>query len=74
MILLVIDTQKGITDERLFEFEKFKSNVGTLIAAARENGVEVVYYVDEVAKALGKTLGYSRALLRRTGKRCSTRR
>ena len=24
MILLVIDTQKGITDERLFEFEKFK--------------------------------------------------
>ena len=43
MILLVIDTQKGITDERLFEFEKFKSNVGTLIAAARENGVEVVY-------------------------------
>ena len=37
MILFVIDTQKGITDERLFEFEKFKSNVGTLIAAAIEN-------------------------------------
>lgn len=43
MILFVIDTQKGITDERLFEFEKFKSNVGTFIAVTRENSVEVVY-------------------------------
>ena len=31
MILLVIDTQKGITDERLFKFAQFKENVSTLI-------------------------------------------
>ena len=42
MILLVIDTQKGITDNRLFAFEKFRENVKTLLSAARENGVEVV--------------------------------
>ena len=27
MVLLVIDTQKGITDDRLYEFEKLKSNI-----------------------------------------------
>jgi hypothetical protein len=31
MILLVIDVQKGITDERLYEFEKVKSNIKELI-------------------------------------------
>lgn len=30
MTLLVIDTQKGITDDRLYEFEKFKSNIKEL--------------------------------------------
>ena len=32
MTLLVIDTQKGITDDRLYEFEKFKANVKELIS------------------------------------------
>ena len=27
MVLLVVDTQKGIVDERLYAFEKFVSNV-----------------------------------------------
>lgn len=35
MTLLVIDTQKGITDDRLYEFEKFKSNIKELISLAR---------------------------------------
>lgn len=43
MILLVVDAQKGITDERLFEFEKVRENIKRLIAEARNNKVEVVY-------------------------------
>lgn len=43
MVLLVIDTQKLITNEDLYNFHEFKNNVKTLIAAAREHGVEVIF-------------------------------
>ena len=43
MVLLVVDTQKGIVDERLYAFEKFVSNIRELIRTAREQGIEVVY-------------------------------
>ena len=43
MVLLVVDTQKGILDERLYAFEKFVSNIRELIRTAREQGIEVVY-------------------------------
>ena len=43
MILLVVDTQKGCFDERLYAFETVRNNIKQLITAARENGVEVVY-------------------------------
>ncbi len=43
MVLLVIDTQKGITDERLYRFDSFVSNVKVLIDSARRNGIEVIY-------------------------------
>ena len=43
MILLVVDTQKGCFDERLYAFETVRKNIKELIAVARENGVEVVY-------------------------------
>ena len=43
MVLLVVDTQKGCFDERLYAFETVRENIRQLIAAARENGVEVVY-------------------------------
>ena len=43
MILLVVDTQKGCFDERLYAFETVKENIKELITTARENGVEVVY-------------------------------
>lgn len=43
MVLLVVDTQKGIVDERLYVFEKFVSNIRKLIRIAREQGIEVVY-------------------------------
>lgn len=43
MILLVVDTQKGCFDERLYAFEKVRKNIKQLITVARENMVEVVY-------------------------------
>lgn len=43
MILLVVDTQKGCFNERLYSFERVRNNIKQLIAAARENNVEVVY-------------------------------
>ena len=36
MVLLVVDTQKGIVEERLYAFEKFVSNIKELIRTARE--------------------------------------
>ncbi|SFQ47330.1 Nicotinamidase-related amidase [Butyrivibrio proteoclasticus] len=43
MKLIVIDIQKGITDERLYDFAGFIKNVESIIDAARKNGVEVIY-------------------------------
>ncbi len=43
MVLLVIDTQKGITDDRLYGFKELEENIKTLIKTSRENGVEVVF-------------------------------
>ncbi len=43
MILLVVDTQKQITNDNLYMFDKFVSNVKALISAARENAVEVIF-------------------------------
>ena len=43
MILLVVDVQKGITNEKLYAFDEFKKNMVRLIDEARETGIEVVY-------------------------------
>lgn len=43
MTLLVIDTQKLITNEYLYNFDLFLSNIKNLIAAARANHIEVIY-------------------------------
>lgn len=43
MILLVIDTQKGITDNRLYGFRELEENIKALIKASRECGVEVIF-------------------------------
>ena len=64
MVLLVVDTQKGIVDERLYAFEKFVSNIRKLIRTAREQGSEVVY----VQHDDGPGTGFSKPLTaRRTG-------
>ncbi|MEG2740301.1 cysteine hydrolase family protein [Clostridium sp.] len=43
MVLLVIDTQKLITNDKLYNFDIFVANVKELINKARENNVEVIY-------------------------------
>ncbi len=43
MVLLVIDTQKLITNENLYAFDKFVANVEKLIQVARINNIEVIY-------------------------------
>lgn len=43
MVLLVVDTQKAITNNRLYQFDLFVSNVKKLIKKARDNGIEVIF-------------------------------
>ena len=42
MVLLVVDTQKLITNENLFQFDTFVSHEKELIKKAREKGIEVI--------------------------------
>ena len=57
MILLVVDTQKGITDDRLYEFAKMKSNIKELISEARQNDVEVIYVRHDDGPGTGFSIG-----------------
>ena len=57
MKLLVVDIQKGITDERLFDFESFITNTCQIIETARENAVEVIYIQHDDGPGTGFSLG-----------------
>ncbi len=57
MILLVVDTQKGITDERLYSFEKIEHNIKALITEARQNNIEVVYIRHDDGPGTGFSVG-----------------
>lgn len=43
MVLLVVDTQKAITNCELYQFDLFKSHVIELIKTARNNNIEIIY-------------------------------
>ena len=43
MVLLVVDTQKAITNSRLYQFDVFESHVRELINKARYNNIEVIF-------------------------------
>lgn len=57
MKLLVIDIQKGITDERLYNFEHFIQNTVRIINAARQNNVEVIYVQHDDGEGSGFSVG-----------------
>ena len=42
MVLLVVDTQNLITNSDLYNFNVFENAVKVLLAAARENNLEVI--------------------------------
>ena len=43
MILLIVDVQKLIMNDRLYNYELFAKNIRKLADTARESGVEVIY-------------------------------
>lgn len=43
MVLLVVDTQKLITNEKLYNFHLFVSNIEKIMDTARKNNIEVIY-------------------------------
>lgn len=43
MVLLVVDTQKAIINEKLYESDLFEKRVNELINKARSNGIEVIF-------------------------------
>lgn len=57
MVLLVIDVQKGITDERLYNYEGFLANTKKLIDTARANQVEVIYVQHDDGPGTGFSVG-----------------
>ncbi len=57
MILLVIDMQKGIVDEDLYDYEVFLKRVVSLVNTARENQVEVIYFQHDAGPESGLTAG-----------------
>ena len=57
MKLIVIDIQKGITDERLYDFAGFIKNVTSIINAARKNNIEVIYVQHDDGPGTGFSVG-----------------
>ena len=57
MVLVVVDAQKGIVDERLYAFDKFASNTKKLIGTARERGIEVLYVQHDDGPDTGFSVG-----------------
>ena len=57
MKVLVVDIQKGITDERLYAFDSFIKNTVSIIDAARSNGIEVIYVQHDDGPGTGFSIG-----------------
>lgn len=59
MVLLVVDTQKGIMDDRLFAFDKVKVNIKALLIAARNSGTEIIFVQHDDGAETGFSKGDS---------------
>ena len=57
MNLLVIDIQKGITDDELYNYDTFVKNTQKLIQVARNNNVEVIYVMHDDGIGSGFSVG-----------------
>ena len=57
MKLIVIDMQKALLDDELYDLDGLVANVSKLIAAARENHVEVIYVQHDAGPSTGFSAG-----------------
>ena len=57
MRLLVVDIQKGITDERLYNFNCFIENTIRIIHTARKHKIEVIYFQHDDGPGTGFSTG-----------------
>ena len=57
MVLLVVDIQKGITNEHLYAFNNFIKNTSRIIEAARENNLEIIYIQHDDGVGTGFSIG-----------------
>ena len=57
MILLVVDMQKCLVDEELYDYDSFVEKTAKLIHAARENQVEVIYVQHDAGPGSGLSAG-----------------
>ena len=57
MKLIVVDMQKALMDDELYNFEGLVENVRKLIETARENGVEVIYVQHDAGEGTGFSVG-----------------
>ena len=57
MKLIVIDMQKALMDDELYNLHGLLENVGKLIAAARANQVEVIYVQHDAGPGTGFSVG-----------------
>ena len=57
MILLVVDMQKGIVDDELYDYENFMDRTVRLIDAARNSNVEVIFVQHDAGKTSGLSVG-----------------
>ena len=57
MILLVVDMQKCLVDEELYDYDSFVEKTAKLIDAARRNRVEVIYVQHDAGPGSGLSAG-----------------
>ena len=57
MKLLVIDMQKGLVDEDLYDYENFLDRTLRLVEAARKNGIEVIFMQHDAGPGSGMSAG-----------------
>ncbi len=57
MVLLVVDMQKGLVDEELYDYDSFMDRTTRLIDAARKNNVEVIFVQHDAGPDSGMTAG-----------------
>lgn len=57
MKLIVIDMQKALMDDELYDLDGLRKNIAALIGAARENGVEVIYVQHDAGPGTGFSVG-----------------